>query len=587
MAGCAASLRALLFFRAAVAAVASAPASLRVRRLYGLPSTNETVKNSSEIVGVDASKRVFVTCEGVAKVDLETEANPCQIEPLLPRYAEEMDQQVALGFASAGDALSQVVVAGHDWGMFSRYVWSSCLAHVLLLECGLVLFAVWLMLELVFYAWYVAQVHRANVPSPPPRVTAQERDWIWSKVMEHSEHHGLWRQVQGWFLAEDQHSPEEIGRLPCSHEEIGYDNLLELMSWAFCYKRFEDLDEEEREWVLRRTAEGAKALVSEGRAIAPGRTGAFCMRHTLDPVKSLHRPLLFYALVALADAFHGCLLRLQGFRRGRHRGLRYWYRAPLAPCASAAAGGDELPLAFFHGIGFGLLQYMPLVFGLRQRQQFLFEMPWIAMRPLAKVPSSSEYADWVVEAMEAHGVQQFVPFGHSFGSLAVAWLVRRHADRVPRCILVDPVSVFLNLPDVCANFLYRAPWNAFGNLIRLVAAREFGVARCLSRHFWWTECVLFPEMLPPGSSLTLMGEDHILPADVVRSGAAKVPGLRTTVMPSMDHGHFLFSMEALDSILDEIDDVCRCSPKVIEADEDSPRGWRAAEAAWSALGASL
>lgn len=525
--------------------------------------------------------------QGCCRCWAEHSAGSREIEPSVSHpCAEEMAHQPVLEYLSGAYFPSQVVAVGLGWAALSRYFLSRCSAAV---AVGQAVVTVWLFFEMVFYAWYRGQVRRANVPTPPPRVTVQDRDWIWSKIMEHSEHHGLWRQVQGWFLAEAQHSPGEVGRLPCSHEEIGYDNLLELMSWAFCYKRFEDLDEEEREWVLRRCEEGARDLANEGRVIAPGRTGVTCIRHTLDPVKSLHRPLLFYLLVALADALHGCLLRLQGFRRGRHQGLRYWYRVAKAPAAAGPVGSEELPLVFFHGIGFGLAQYVLLIFGLRQRQQFLFETPWIAMRPWAPVPSSSEYAEWVVGALEElHGVREFVPFGHSFGSLAVAWLVRRYTERVPRCILVDPVPIFLNLPDLCANFLYRVPWDAFGGLIRVVAAREFGVARCLSRHFWWTECVLFPEMLPPGSSLTLMGEDHLLPADVIRCGAANIPGLRTTVVPGVDHWHFLFSMEAMDSILDEIDEVCHGGPKTIEAEEDSsPRGWRAAAAAWAALGASL
>ena len=77
---------------------------------------------------------------------------------------------------------------------------------------------------------------------------------------------------------------------------------------------------------------------------------------------------------------------------------------------------------------------------------------------------------------------------------------------------VDPVCILLNLPDVCVNFLYKRPRSLMGALLRVFGAREFGIARTLMRHFFWTDSVVFPEMLPEGSSVILMGKDKLLPA---------------------------------------------------------------------------
>jgi len=175
------------------------------------------------------------------------------------------------------------------------------------------------------------------------------------------------------------------------------------------------------------------------------------------------------------------------------------------------------------------------------------------MDPFAKVPSNNEYATWVIEILDKHGVEDCVAVGHSFGSLPIAWLIRQFPHRVPRCVLIDPVALFLQLPDVCVNFLYKQPKNFFGKLIRVFGAREFGIARTLMRHFFWTDNVLFPEMLPAGSSVILMGEDRVIPVKEIYTTAAKLPDLRTVVINGLDHGQFLLKPSAIKEILEHID----------------------------------
>ena len=47
--------------------------------------------------------------------------------------------------------------------------------------------------------------------------------------------------------------------------------------------------------------------------------------------------------------------------------------------------------------------------------------------------------------------------GHSFGSIVVSWLVNNVPECVGSILLLDPVSVMLQEPDVAHNFLYRSP----------------------------------------------------------------------------------------------------------------------------------
>lgn len=413
------------------------------------------------------------------------------------------------------------------------------------LDILVVLLFLWVSIEGFFYCWYRRELRKAQELTCPPRLSLEDRNLVLDKMLLHAEDYGMWRQIQGWFLSKDgnsMHSPHEVGS-----EEFN-----ELLAWAFFYKRVEDLDKEEFAWIEFASRKVAQDFNLDS-SLRPGRTGVNCVRHTLDRVQAIHRPLIFYVAVQAAYILHGWLLRLRGFQRGRHKGLWYWYRlSGKAPGQDPwiASGEDSEVIAFFHGLGLGLLLYLPLLLRLEAKDQILFEMPWIAMNPFAQIPSSSEYACWVVEAMESHGVSKCVGMGHSFGSLPIAWLIRQYPTVLSRCILIDPVAIFLNLPDVCVNFLYKQPKTGFGQLIRFFGARELGIARTLMRHFFWTDSVLFPEMLPDGSSLILMESDRILPVEDIYTSAAKLANIHTVVLPKLDHGLFLVWPSAVSVVLE-------------------------------------
>lgn len=404
--------------------------------------------------------------------------------------------------------------------------------------------------ETLFFLWFRVKLRQAQQLVPPPKVSLEERNYILNEMFRNTKENSMWDQVKGWYLnqeGEGLHSPHELGRL----------DLLELLAWAFFYKHIGDLDKVEMEW-----CEYASRKVVEDFGIdpkqRPERTGVRCIKHTLDQISVIHRPLIFYLSIYALRQLHGLILLARGFRRGRHQGLRYWHRLSQETSSNASDGEGTEPLIFFHGIGIGLVMYTPLLLRLPSHQQVLFEMPWISMNPWAQIPSPHEYSRWVVEALQSHGIQRCVALGHSFGSLPIAWLLRQHPSLLSRTILVDPVAMYLNLPDVCVNFLYKKPKSLSGKAMQFFGAREFGIAKTLMRHFFWTDSVLFPEMLPDGSSVILMENDRILPVKNIYTSSSQHSNIRTVVIPDLDHGHFLVWPSAAKTILDH---VAGCAPK--------------------------
>jgi hypothetical protein len=113
-----------------------------------------------------------------------------------------------------------------------------------------------------------------------------------------------------------------------------------------------------------------------------------CKRLTLDPLRAMHRPLAWYGGVLLSQWAAGSLLRLGGFRLRRAGRVRYWWRPP--PRALLPGRLPEPPWLFLHGVGVGLLPYLPLLHrGTKARGGLVVELPFVA-----QVTSASTSAPW-------------------------------------------------------------------------------------------------------------------------------------------------------------------------------------------------
>lgn len=358
-------------------------------------------------------------------------------------------------------------------------------------------------------------------------------------------------EVSGWFLERKTGRRWPANRL-C---EIGQENLAEFLAWAFFHcdphnvpaerrKEFRDLLDYGYEWAEVSFPPGHNPQVQ-------------CMRLTMDSIQSRHRPLIYYGLTSIVlPVVTERLLSARGFARHKSGSLAYWYRpgTPSSPARTGPMDGEDVlspapPLVFCHGIGVNVLPYIPFVSELLAstsgRDMFLVSLPHISMRIKEDVPSSSEMVACLSDMIASWGHASAHFIGHSFGSVPVAWMVRRAPDMVQMATFMDPVCFLLVKPDVCYNFIYRRASTPARLLMEFFAARELYTAHSLSRNFFWFENLLWPEQLTMPSLVVLCGQDTIVPAHSVRRYLAayiqqhSMDSMNVEWFPDIGHGEIL------------------------------------------------
>ena len=244
--------------------------------------------------------------------------------------------------------------------------------------------------------------------------------------------------------------------------------------------------------------------------------------------------------------------------------IPYWYR----PHRSRT----KLPIVFIHGIGIGLLPYIPFLRELAMQDPdvgiLAIEILPISMHITEQPLARDAICDAITRILKAHGLRRIVLAGHSYGTAISAYLLRRQwgsvgrplipptptmpviqppkpgsanhvnnladaangdgsdgGDLIAATLLMDPIPFLLHYPAVAYNFIYRQPRYANEWQLWYFASRDADISRALSRHFFWFECVLFRENVlgPAGAAgvipvaVSLAGRDQIVDAPAVHA----------------------------------------------------------------------
>jgi len=358
------------------------------------------------------------------------------------------------------------------------------------------MFTTYLVCELyfiVYYRWRRRAI-QAFVPQKPLSRNARVKLMReWRSVIKQ-----IGKEVlTGWFFN-------------ASLREIRKENLVQFLSWALFNTTPPRLT---RKQALEVCEEVPKIELALGYTFEPGyNPNIKCMRNSLDPVKTDYRPLLFYLAVWLQNIFSNGVLEQLGYECRLAGPTRYWFR-------KGAPHSKKQPLVFLHGIGVGISQNLPLLRRLhKDREVYLVELPWVCLRLGETPPEPDQFVRTIELMLSNHGRWNtgccFI--GHSYGTCAIAWILRTRPNLVTSMVLIEPVCLLLFSYHVCYNFLYNPNNKLWGRAAMWLAGSEMSVAHALTRHFWWQANTLLIEDFPKYSSVFLSADDFIIPSGNIR-----------------------------------------------------------------------
>ncbi|KAI9684195.1 MAG: hypothetical protein M1829_003465 [Trizodia sp. TS-e1964] len=401
-----------------------------------------------------------------------------------------------------------------------------CLAGPIFLPVSFPFFlcGIWPFAESCFYLFaylprrYYLQRHCTH----PPLASYDERQKLFALCQENIPDPEVY--LSKWFLD----SPLE---------NIKRENVKEFYRWAFLNTAdaSPEFDEEMESYVDR-------LETNLGRKIEPGRGSATCLRLTIDKVKMQSRPLIWYLTVFAVDNYtHFSMLR-HGFQYYRSpmtsipkvfpfrpqvvltshvspvKTLSYWFRPHTSK--------TKLPIVFLHGIGIGLMPYVPFLAALNKHHKpgmadeddgevgiIAVEILPISFRITHSAMVKEEMCRQLYTIIQHHGFDKFLLAAHSYGSVITTHLLKTPEIRphIASLVLIDPVTILLHLPDVAYNFTYRQPRRANEWQLWYFATKDMGVAHSLARSFFWSQNILWREDIAElPTTIFLGGRDLIV-----------------------------------------------------------------------------
>ncbi|KAL7354287.1 hypothetical protein ACKS0A_05373 [Histoplasma ohiense] len=376
----------------------------------------------------------------------------------------------------------------------------------------------WAIAEALFYlAFYFYRTYHLQRPAVhPPLPPIEKRRELFERCLRNIPDYE--RYISKWFLG-----------VPL--DNIKRENVKDFFCWAFLNTATAgSAQDDEIEEYVRKLEEAI------GREFQPGRSNAKCLRLTIDNATILHRSLVWYLCVLVVDAVTYSYMLLHKFRfhrpsfthafsifpprpqaliganKSHAKRLTYWYR-PHTSC-------NKLPILFLHGIGIGLYPYVNFLAELNQQDVdgdgevgiIAVEILHISFRIAGGALTKDEFCMQLWTVLQSHGFDEFVLVSHSYGSVITTHLLHslEFSNRITSVIMVDPVSILLHLPDVAYNFMIRKPKLANEWQLWYFASKDAGVAHTISRHFFWSENILWKEDIAHYRSTIFLSDRDLL-----------------------------------------------------------------------------
>jgi len=175
----------------------------------------------------------------------------------------------------------------------------------------------------------------------------------------------------------------------------------------------------------------------------------------------------------------------------------------------------ELPIVFVHGIGIGLISYIPLIDRMLEtgRPIMLPEIPYVSgfrpwLSPDAVLPPASVVST-MTAMLASHGFIRATWVGHSYGTSWLSYMIKYATHAVAAVCFLDPICFCLHAPRLTKSFVYSRP---DPGTVSYILRTDMIVNWTIQRSFPWMWIILFLEQIGVPCSVFTSEKDALVPA---------------------------------------------------------------------------
>jgi len=227
-------------------------------------------------------------------------------------------------------------------------------------------------------------------------------------------------------------------------------------------------------------------------------------------------PLIFHLIVLLiCEGGLRFLMWRRGFKRLRVGPISYYHHPGNRPPDDT----EQVPIVFCHGIGIGVIFYLPLIDELLRlgRPLILPEISFVSGFRIWQGPNSvlppAAVSGTLMSILACHGYERGAFMGHSYGTSWVSFMCKYSPQYVAAVLFLDPVCFCLHWARLTRKFVYhRADPGSTSHMIRT----DVNVNWTIQRGFPWARISLFTEQIPcVPCSIFLSEKDALVPTGKV------------------------------------------------------------------------
>jgi len=245
-------------------------------------------------------------------------------------------------------------------------------------------------------------------------------------------------------------------------------------------------------------------------------------KYSSDPLLNVTTyPLMLHLLIlSITDGGLQILMKKRGFERKRIGQINYYYHPGLASSNLADDQDDTIdaaPIVFCHGIGIGLIIYLPLIDELLKlgRPVFLPEIPYVSgFRPWQSqysVLPPAAVVSTLTAMLASNGYLHGVFTGHSYGTSWLSYMCKYAPNAIAAVLFLDPICFCLHHAYLTKQFVYHRP---DPGMITYMIRTDAMINWTIQRSFPWTRVSLFVEQIPDiPCSVFLSDRDALVPAE--------------------------------------------------------------------------